>query len=293
MPVPPARPPELRSQVFLGTEAVAGGLLTPDQLRSAAWRRLRRDVYADACLPVDHRLHARGVALVAPGRAVFSGLTAVVLWGGHEFADAQVPVEVTVPPGIRWQPGPGVVVREGTTAGDVVVGRHGLRRTARVRTAVDLVRRGTLDDGIVLLDRLIAAGIVQLHPVRDAVARLPRCRGSRLAREIAELSDGHAESPPETRLRLLMLRAGLPTPSAQYRVFDGEGFVARVDFAFPDLKLAIEYDGAWHGRPGELGRDRRRLDRLAAAGWRVFFVTAADMRAPGELLARLAEAVCR
>ncbi len=279
--------------MFRGTEAVARGLLTPDQLRSAAWRRLRRDVYADARVPLDHRLHARGVALIAPDGAVFSGLTAVVLWGGHEFAATQVPVEVTLPPGIRWQPGPGVVVREAAAAGDVVVGRDGLRRTDRIRTAVDLIRRGTLDDGVVLLDRLVAAGIVPLHPVRDAVTRLPRCRGSRLARRVAELSDGLAESPPETRLRLLMLRAGLPTPSAQYRVFDGEGFVARVDFAFPGIRLAIEYDGVWHGRPGELGRDRRRLNRLAAAGWRVFFVTAADMRAPGELLARLAEAVCR
>ena len=40
-----------------------------------------------------------------------------------------------------------------------------------------------------------------------------------------------------------MLRAGLPTPSAQYRVFDGDGFVARVDFAWPELRLALEYDG--------------------------------------------------
>jgi very-short-patch-repair endonuclease len=90
-----------------------------------------------------------------------------------------------------------------------------------------------------------------------------------------------------------MCRAGLPAPSAQYRVFDERGFVARVDFAFPDIKLAVEYDGAWHGLPGELGRDRRRLNQLAAAGWRVLFVTAADMHAPDELLARLTEAVCR
>lgn len=278
--------------MFRGTGAVAAGLLTPDQLRSDAWRRLRRDVYADARLPVDHRLHARGVALVGPVQAVFSGLTAVVLWGGDEFADARVPVEVTVPPGIRWQPGPGVVVRQAMT-GDVVTGRDGLRRTGRVGTAVDLVRRGELDDGVVLLDRLVAAGFVPLQFVRDAVARLPRCRGSRLARQVVELSDGLAESPPETRLRLLMLRAGLPTPSAQYRVFDEDGFVARVDFGFPDIRLAVEYDGAWHGHPGELARDRRRLNRLAAAGWRVLFVTAADMQAPHDLLARLTEALGR
>ena len=224
---------------------------------------------------------------------MFSGLTAVVLSGGHEFADERVPVEVTVPPGIRWQPGRGVVVREAATAGHVVTGRDGLPRTDWVRTAVDLIRRGGLDDGVVLLDRLVAAGLVQLQFVRDAVARLPRCRGSRLARQIVEPADGLAESPPETRLRLLMLRAGLPTPSAQYRVFDDTSFVARVDFAFPAFALAVEYDGAWHGQPGELARDRRRLNRLTAAGWRVLFVTAADMQAPDELLARLTKALAR
>ena len=85
VPVPPVRPSQLRHQVFRGTAAVAAGLLTPDQLRSSAWRRLRQDVYADAALAVDHRLHARGVALLAPPGAAFAGLTAVVLWGGHEF----------------------------------------------------------------------------------------------------------------------------------------------------------------------------------------------------------------
>jgi G:T-mismatch repair DNA endonuclease (very short patch repair protein) len=270
---------------------VAAGLLTPDQLRSTAWRRLRRDVYADARLPLDHRLHAWGVSLVAPGTAVFAGLTSVVLWGGREFASADDPVEVIVPPGKRWQPGPGVVVRSAPVTRDVVRDRYGLCRTGRVRTAVDLIRRGTVDDGVVLLDSLVAAGVVELAAVRDAVAVLPRCRGSRLARDIADLADGCAESPPETRLRLLMVRAGLPVPTAQYRVFDDDGFVARVDFGYPELKFAIEYDGAWHGEAGQLGRDRRRLNRLSAAGWRVFFVTASDMYDPEDLVTRLVAAL--
>jgi hypothetical protein len=281
----------LRTRVFRGSAAVAAGLLTPDQLRSTAWRQLRRDVYADADLQVDHRLLAWGVSLVAPQAAVFGGLTAVVLWGGHEFARIEDPVEVILPPGERWQPGPGVLVRSAPLPRDVVGTRRGLRRTGRVRTAVDLIRRGDVDDGVVLLDRLVTAGIVRLAPVRDAVATLPRCRGSRLAREIAELADGYAESPQETRLRLLVRRAGLPAPSAQYRVLDDDGFVARVDFAYPGLRLAIEYDGAWHGEPGQLGRDRRRLNRLTAAGWRVLFVTAADMYDPDGLVARLVAAM--
>ena len=272
---------------------MAAGLLTPDQLRSGAWRRLRRDVYADARLPVDHLLHARAVGLVAPRTAVFAGLTAVVLWGGIEFAATDDPVEVVMPPGHRWQPGPRVVVRTGSIDRTAVRDCLGLCRTGRVRTAVDLVRRGSVDDGVVLLDRLVAAGIVELAGVRDTVEALARGRGSRLAREVVALADGLAESPQETRLRLLAFRAGLPAPSAQFRVFDDDGFIARLDFAYPDLKLAIEYDGAWHGEAGQLSRDRRRLNRLAAAGWRVFFVTAADMHDPEGLVRRWAAAMGR
>jgi G:T-mismatch repair DNA endonuclease (very short patch repair protein) len=275
--------------VFRGTWAVRRGLLTEDQLRSAAWRRLRRDVYADATLPVTHLLHASGVGLVAPREAVFGGLTAVMLWGGKEFVTADEPVEVVVPPGVRWAPSPGVTVRTASLGAADAARRPGwLPRTGRTRTAVDLIRRGRVDDGVVLLDRLVHAGVVPFFDVCEAVGELPRCRGSRLAREIAGLADGLAESPPETRLRLLMLRAGLPRPVAQFRVFDDDGLIGRLDFAFPERKIAIEYDGAWHGEPGQLSRDRRRLNRLAAAGWRVVFVTAEDLRNPAALVRQLA-----
>jgi G:T-mismatch repair DNA endonuclease (very short patch repair protein) len=241
---------------------------------------------------VTHVLAARGVWEVAPEGAVLGGRTAAVLWGADELATADDPVEVVLPTGLRWRPAPGVVARNADLPPrDVVRDRRGVARTGRVRTAVDLIRRGTLDDGVVLLDRLVHLGVVRLFDLRDAVARLPRCRGSRLAREIARAADGLAESPQETRVRLLLQRSGLPAPEAQYRVFDEDGFVARVDFAYPELRLAIEYDGAWHGRPGQLREDRRRLNRLSAAGWRVVFVTAADLADPEGLVRRIARAL--
>ena len=88
-----------------------------------------------------------------------------------------------------------------------------------------------------------------------------------------------------------VLGAGLPAPRAQHRIFDDDGFIARVDFAYPDLKIAIEYEGAWHGRPGQLAKDRGRLNRLYEAGWRVFFVTAADMHDPDGLIRSIARAL--
>jgi hypothetical protein len=268
-------------------------VLTRDQLRSGAWRRLRQDVYADATVPVDHRLMARGVSLVAPRSAALGGLSAAVLWGARDLATAEDPVEVVVPPGTRWSPGPGVVVRTARLDGDVVHDGRGLRWTARVRTAVDLIRRDCGDESVVLLDQLIEAEVVTLGAVRAAVEALPRCRGSRTARRTAVLADGRAQSPPETRLRLLLHRSSLPTPVAQYIVEADGRFVARVDFAWPDRRLALEYDGAWHGEPGQLAKDRRRLNRLTAADWRVRFVTAADMYRPDALVDDIRRALAR
>ena len=105
------------------------------------------------------------------------------------------------------------------------------------------------------------------------------------ARRAVGLADERAESPPESVLRVVLRCAGL-APVPQYVVRDAEGrFVARVDLAFPDVRIAVEYDGAWHGRPGELARDRRRHNALVAAGWTVVHITAADMHAPDRVVA--------
>ena len=278
--------------MFRGTWAVAAGVLTEDQLRSSAWRRLRRDVYADADVPVDHRLLARGVSLVMPRAAALGGRTAAMLWGLPDVTSTADPVEVVVPPGTRWTPGPGAWVRSAPLDGDVVGDGAWLRWTGRVRTAVDLIRRDTGDESVALLDRLVAARVVALADVRAAVAALPPGgRGNVAARRAALLADGLAESPPETRLRLLLHRSGLPRPVAQFDVRVGGRFVARVDFAWPDRRVAVEYDGAWHGDPEQFPRDRRRLNRLAAAGWRAHFVTKEDMRRPDDVVAGVVAAL--
>jgi G:T-mismatch repair DNA endonuclease (very short patch repair protein) len=288
VPAAPARPAALKGRVFRGTDVVAKGLLTGKQLRSSAWVRLRQDVYADAELPVDHRLLVSAVGLSLPGGGGFAGRSAAVLWGVKDVATTAHPVEVVLPPGRRWNAGPGVRVRS-LRPGQLLVSRGKWPCTGRIDTALDLLRwsSGNTDDAVIMLDRLVHVGLVSLFDVREAVERLPPCRGSGRTRRAARLADGQAESPPETRLRLVMMRAGLPMPVAQFRVFDDDGLIGRVDFAYPDLKIAIEYDGAWHGEPGLFSRDRTRLNRLRAAGWTVLHVTAADRYDPLGLVAQV------
>jgi hypothetical protein len=232
------------------------------------------------------------VGLVLPDGAAFTGRSAAILRDVPDMAGIDDPVEVLLPDGRRWNAGPGVRARS-VRAGQALVHVGWWRCADPVDTALDVIRRGAVEDAVVALDRMVRAGMVGLDDVREGAARLERGRGSAQARHVATLADGTAESPQETRLRLLFGRAGLPAPVPQFRIFDEEGFVARVDFAYPDLRIAIEYDGLGHSERRAFLKDRRRLNRLVAAGWTVLHVTLEDMRRPEVLAVRVAALVAQ
>ncbi|HEY4631718.1 MAG TPA: hypothetical protein VIG96_10465, partial [Blastococcus sp.] len=271
----PARPSALRGKVFRGSEQVRAGRLTKGQLRSTAWRRLFPDVYACASLPVDHARRARAAAHLALPGAVVSGRSAGVLWG-VDLAGPDDDVECTLAPGCRAGGLRGIQVTRRALPPDEVTWCRGVRVTAVGRTALDLARIQPVEEAVVALDQFLGAGLLTMGRLRTAAAAAtgPGCRQIRRA---VDLADGLAESPQETRLRLLLHQSPLPRPIAQYSVREGTRFVARVDFAWPDAKVAVEYEGMWHGRPQQVARDRRRLNQLTAAGWTVVFVTAADL----------------
>jgi very-short-patch-repair endonuclease len=290
-PVPPAPavPPSLRTRVFRGSAAVRDGLLTPAQLRSSAWRRLFPGVYLHRDVPVTHALRAHAAArIVVPG-AVVTGRSAATL-RGVPLAGPGDEVELTVPPGRHPVRVTGLRVHRTRLPGDQVDLRSGVRLTSPDATAVELAGRLLLEDAVVAVDQLASGGPAALPLVREFADRATG-PGSRRARRACALADGLAESPQETRLRLLIRRSGLPAPVAQHRVLDRGRFVARVDLGWPDQRVALEHDGLWHAEPGQFARDRERLDRLTAAGWRVVHVTAADLHRPGRLVARVAAAL--
>lgn len=284
----PLVPAELRREVFRGSAALASGLLTPNQLRGPTWRRLFPDVYVHRDVPVTHVLRA-GAAVVLVPHAVVTGRSAAVLWG-VELASETDDVELTAQPGTHQRRVPGLVVRRAVLPPEHRWRRLDIPVTTAAATTVRLAASLAADDAVVAVDQMVATGTVDLADVR-ALAAAGRGRGAARARRACARADGLAESPQETRVRLLLHGSRLPQPVAQYRIVaDGE-FVARVDFAWPDLRIALEYDGLWHAESGQFARDRRRLNRLQAAGWRVVFVTAADLHRPERLLAALAQAL--
>ncbi len=271
--------------MFRGSHALGAGLLTRAQLRSSAWRRLYPDVYACTSLQLDHAIRAMAVARLLLRGAVVSGRSAAVLWG-VDLAGPGDPVSCTVPPLCRSGAFDGVAVTRRALTPDEVTRREFVPVTTPLRTALDLCRTRPLDDAVVDLDRFLGGGSVDLAAVRSAAAGLTG-RDCRHVRSVAALADGLAGSPQETRLRLLLARAGVPAPVAQFVIRDGGRFIARVDFAWPQYRLALEYDGAWHGDPAQFRADRVRLNGITSAGWRTVFATAADIRRPADLLGRL------
>ncbi|MEV1153912.1 DUF559 domain-containing protein [Micromonospora chokoriensis] len=124
-----------------------------------------------------------------------------------------------------------------------------------------------------IVDSLLATGLTtrpELAAVATANADRP---GGRRARWIFDLADPGAQSPPESQLRVRLVLGGLPRPVTQHPIQLPTGLILHPDLAWPDFRVAVEYDGRWHADPEQLHRDRRRLNLLVGAGWLVLHVT--------------------
>ncbi|MET8201261.1 endonuclease domain-containing protein [Micromonospora taraxaci] len=140
---------------------------------------------------------------------------------------------------------------------------------------------------IAIVDSLLAQGLTD----RDALAAMADRNvdrpGGRRARWLFDLADGGAQSPPESHLRVRFILGGLPRPVVQHPIRLPSGVVLHPDLAWPEYRVAVEYDGQWHSDADQLHRDRRRLNLLVGAGWLVLHVT--SRRLHGEFPAVLSE----
>jgi very-short-patch-repair endonuclease len=106
--------------------------------------------------------------------------------------------------------------------------------------------------------------------------------------EVLRRSSPMAESPMESRIRIAIEDAGLPAPALQYPV--GGYFL---DLAYPELLLALEYDGAHHLTAARAARDLRRQAYLSAAGWEVLRFPAREVFFPRLVAGRTRAAIAR
>jgi very-short-patch-repair endonuclease len=262
-----AMPIDLR-QPFRGTEAVAAGLVTPKALRGPRFRRLFTGVYVRADVEITLEARSRAAYLLLDGRGVLGGFSAAELLGAS-CGPLDAPAEIVVAGG-RVTPRPGLLVRHDELAPDELTDVDGCTVTTPLRTAYDLARRLPLVEAVVALDAVAFAQKIAPADVLLLARRHLGGRGSAQLPEVVALSSPLAESPMETRIRLALHFAGLAPPVLQHPVGP-----YRLDLAYPELMVAVEYDGRHHLDADQALRDLHRATYLGRCGWIVLRFRAA------------------
>ena len=185
-----------------------------------------------------------------------------------------------------------------TTAGELTTVR-GVLVTSVARTLVDLSRTHTFESAVIACDHALANELVKPAELLTAMDRARHRPGNAKARRAVGFADGRAESPGESRTRVLMHRLGLEPPDLQIEVFDhNETFLGRTDLGYHREAVLIEFDGAI--KYGKLLRDgqrpsdvvvkeKLREDRMRAVGASVLRLVWSDLDQPQSVLRRIAE----
>ena len=238
-------------------------------LHDAVLEVVHPTVYRPAGSPLSWLQRCLAAVLAAGPGAALSHRSAAALWSLCDETDR---VEITVP----YPRGPRLVGVTVHRSSDLARAQRSTRRgipvTNPLRTMVDLgaVDRRLVPDAVELgliaglfsvvaleaeVDRLSQRGRVGIGPLRSYL-------------DDRALGDERPDGLLEPRMARLMRNHDLPPAAFQFDVYDDGRFVARIDFAYPDLKIAIEVDG-WEKRatPARMESDHVRQARLAALGW--------------------------
>ncbi|MBC3193325.1 DUF559 domain-containing protein [Pseudonocardia sp. C8] len=293
---------------FIGSAAVAAGLVTPKQLRGPAFRSPFRGVFVAADVEETYLLRCEAGALAVGALADLAAdaspaPTALGGWAaaealGAECAPRGVPVEVLVTGGHRRSQ-EGLQMRHGRALPGEI--RTGVRipvpgwrdryvpgrtvtTTSPVRTAFDLARREDRIEAVIALDALSRVGRFAPGDVLELATRHPGERGVIRLPDFVALASPLAESPMETRIRLALHDYGVRPPVLQHPV--GK---YRIDLAYPDVLLGIEYDGDQHLDPERARNDLAKQAFLTRHGWEILRPPAEHVLGRREHLAQVVE----
>ncbi|MCV7278752.1 DUF559 domain-containing protein [Mycolicibacterium flavescens] len=270
-------------QPFLGTEALTSRLFGPRTLLSRN-DRIYRDVY----LSKDAELTASSRAVAAwlwSGRqATMGGLSAAALYE-TEWIDKHLPAEMFRRNG---KPTRGILIHRDELLDHEVTSARGIKLTTPARTAFDLGRWGPYVEAVTRLDALGRATGLAPAAVGNVIEDHPGVRGLVQLRRALAVMDTGAESPQETRTRLVLIEGGLPRPQTQICVD-----IWRIDMGYEEFKVGVEYDGAQHWTdPFIRAKDIERQAQLQARGWLIIRVSAEMLRfRPHVILMRVCQAL--
>jgi hypothetical protein len=282
-----------RFGVFTLGEAIAY-----DVAEATVWRavaagevvRLYTGVFRIAAAPPSWEADLLAACLAAPGPGVASHRSAAAV---HGLPGGRPVVEITCD---RWHRAqrPAIRVHETDTLdGRDVTTVSGIPVTSVPRTLLDLCGCAAPREAESAVEAALRRRLTTLVELDATLARLAR-RGRRgvrtlrgfVAPRLAAAAFSPTDSEAESAVLQLIRRAGLPDPVRQVRVYDGARFVARVDLAYPDARVAIEYDSdEFHTGRVATATDSARRHRLIAAGWLPITAVSSDLRSGGALFA--------
>lgn len=248
-------------------------------LDCTAVERIWHGVYSLGSADDDRRL--RGLDVSCGEQVAICLATAARAYGFDTEGDHAL--HVLNPVGHQLRPAEGLVIHRRDGAPLTTV--SGRPATAPGWTAIEVARSLRRPRALATLDAALRTGHCdRVELVRAVTAQAGR-RGIVNVRGLLPLADGRAESPMESEARLVMIDGGLPAPVLQYELVDSWGLTRRVDFAWPQYRVAAEYDGSeWHSGPEAMRRDRERLAALQDLGWVLIPIVAGDVRHRPEML---------
>ena len=262
--------------------------VTEWDLRSRRFRRLFTGIYVRSSTPVTPWVLAEAAVLLAGPRAVASHHTAARLWGGVVPDDGHTHI---VSPGRRHQVR-GLKAHR-TKPQQRTTRLRGIRLTTPEQTFLDLAADLGLVDLVVLGDSLVKAGRTTPRELAQSASTYSG-RNRAVAARAARLVRAGVDSPMESRLRMLMVLAGLPEPVVNHVVrLPGGNVRFRFDLSYPEHRLVIEYDGRQHAESdAQWDRDIDRREWMDGNGWRIVVVRSRDIYGrPALTLSRIISAM--
>lgn len=259
---------------FTRADAIRAGV-SPKVLRGSRFRRIFRGVYVDADVPDSPVLRARAALLLfGDRRAVVSHASAGRIAGVPLPALPDEHITVLRPQDRRQHAGVRVHVAQETRVRDI----EGMAVSSYDRMFIELAGLLSLVDLVVVGDNLVRRGLLSPRDLIDACAST-RHPSARQAARAARLVRPEVDSPMETRLRLLLVFAGLPEPEVNRKIRAADGEVRRrFDLSYPAVRVIVEYDGRDHvERIEKWESDLERREEIDDAGWRILVVTSSGI----------------
>ena len=286
--------------VITAQQAHQAGLTVAEimtRVRRREWRKLFRgvylvdpDLYSGGCLPF-HTMVSAGLLAAGP-RAVAVLATSATLLGLPSVGD-EAAVHVAVPgPAARHNQN-GLVVHQMRIPVRQQLAIDGLRCTTALRTVADAACCLPRWEAVSLIDAALNKRLIDPADLVTAAALMARRPGCVAGRRYLAEADGRAQSPGETRVRLICADAGMTPDALQHPVRDRHGVIlGYADLAWLAARVAVEVDGADpHSHPVAVFRDRFRQNDFTLAGWRIVRFTWADTFRPGYVTSVLRSAL--